>query len=146
MATTENPTDATTDATETPETEATPEAEATPKGNREARYRVERNQAREALAEAQARIEAYQRREVERLAADLAQPGDIFELGSVSLADLLGEDGEVDADAVSEAVADLIEARPGLARNLKVAATDSTQGMGGAGKHGPEWADLLRPF
>lgn len=145
MTTTENPTDAATDATEAPETAATPETEEAPKGNREARYRVERNQAREALAEAQARVEAYQRREVERLAADLAQPGDIFELGGVSLADLLGEDGEVDADAVSEAVNALIEIRPGLARNPKVAAVDSTQGMGAGIRKAPSWSDLLRP-
>jgi hypothetical protein len=114
------------------------------KGNREARYRVERNQAREALAEAQARIETYQRREVERLAADLAQPEDIFELGGASLADLLGEDGEVNADAVSEAVNALIETRPGLAKNPRVLATDTTQGLGGnPGKPKAGWEALF---
>lgn len=136
--------DATT-APEAPETEAAPEAEATPKGNREARYRVERNQAREERDALAARVEAYQRREVERLAAELAQPGDIFELGGVSLVDLLGEDGEVDADAVSDAVSALIESRPGLARNPKVLATDTTQGLGSSGgPKVPSWTDLFK--
>ncbi|ORA07421.1 hypothetical protein [Mycobacterium arosiense] len=116
-----------------------------PNGSREARFRKERNEARTALAEAQARIEAYQRREVERLAADLAQPGDLLELGGVSLADLLGEDGEVDPEAVAEAVAALVESRPGLAKNPRQRAVDPSQGLGGqSGKASPTWGDLLR--
>lgn len=102
-----------------------------PKGNREAKYRVERNEAREALTAAQARIEALQLREVERLSSDLAQPGDLLSLGEHSLADLLDAAGDVDSAAVAEAVAALIESRPGLARNLRVLATDRSQGSGG---------------
>lgn len=116
-----------------------------PKGNREARYRVERNEARQALAEAQARIESLQTREAERLAGELAQPGDLFELGGVSLTDLLSEAGDVDQAAVAEAVAALIEARPGLAKNPRQRAVDLSQGFGGeTGKRSPTFADLLR--
>ncbi|ORV81249.1 hypothetical protein AWC11_02375 [Mycobacterium interjectum] len=73
-----------------------------------------------------------QTREVERLAADhLSQPGDLLALGGVTLAELLGEDGFVDPEAVAEAAAALILGRPGLAKNPRVAATDPTQGRGG---------------
>lgn len=114
------------------------------KGNREAKYRTERNSARESLAAAEARIEAMQLREVERLAADLAQPSDLFEVGGVTLADLLSESGDVDNDAVTEAVSALIEQRPGLALNPTVRATDPSQGRGGnpAGRKAASWSDL----
>ena len=145
MTTTENPTDAATDAAEAPETQAAPEAEATPKGNREARYRVERNEAREALAQAQARIEALQTRELHRLAGEhLAQPEDLLTLGGVELAELLDEDGNVGPEAVAEAAAALVETRPGLAKNPRVLAVDSTQGQGGnPGKPPAGWEALF---
>ncbi|OBL00871.1 hypothetical protein A5646_20495 [Mycobacterium sp. 1245499.0] len=115
------------------------------KGNREARYRVERNEARTALAAAQARIEALQTREVHRLAEELAQPSDLLELGGVSLADLMDDNGEVDPEAVVEAVAALIEARPGLAKNPRQRAVDPSQGLGnGTGKRAPTFADLFK--
>jgi hypothetical protein len=112
----------------------TPQGE--PKGNREARYRVERNTAREALTAAQARIEALHLREVERLASDLAQPGDLLSLGEHSLADLLDAAGDVDSAAVAESVAALIKSRPGLARNPTVRAVDRSQGSGSGGAPG----------
>jgi hypothetical protein len=66
---------------------------------------------RDALA---ARVETYLRREVERLAAEhLAQGEDVFL--SVELADLLDEDGEVDAAKVDAAAAKIVSTRPGLA-------------------------------
>lgn len=113
--------------------------------NREARYRVERNEARTALAEAQARIEQYQRAEVERLSAELAQSSDLFEVGGASLADLLNEAGDVDSAAVAEAVAALIEARPGLAKNPRQRAVDPTQGLGArSGPPQPSFSGLFR--
>lgn len=128
--------------TEAPETQT----DNPPKGNREARYRVERNQAREALTAAEARVEALQLREVSRLASEhLAQPEDLLSLGEHGLADFLTEDGEIDPEAVAEAVSALIEARPGLARNPRVGATDPTQGQGGGqGKPAPSWVDLFK--
>lgn len=121
-------------------------AQDAPKGNREARYRVERNEAREALTAAQARIETMQLREVERLASELAQPRDLLQLGGVSLADLLTETGDVDESAVAEAVAALIESRPGLAKHPTQRYVDLSQGIGNDGprKSAPTWAEALR--
>ncbi|MGD1281332.1 hypothetical protein ACKUUI_05985 [Mycobacterium seoulense] len=127
--------------TDLPEGKGTDEA---PK-DREARYRVERNQAREELAAANVRIETYQTREVHRLANELAQPSDLLELGGVSLADLLDGNGEVDPEAVAQAVSSLIETRPGLAKNPKVRAVDPSQGMGGQPGRAPVgWEALFR--
>jgi hypothetical protein len=114
-------------------------------GAEAAKYRVQRNEAREALTEASGRIEALQVREVERLASEhLAQPADLLSLGGVSLADLVTPEGYVDHEAVAEAAAAVIDSRPGLARNPKVRATDLSQGMGGGGAGQPNWGDLFR--
>ena len=51
----------------TPEGDGTGEA---PKGNKEARYRVERNEAREQVATLTARVEQLQRLDIERVAAE----------------------------------------------------------------------------
>jgi hypothetical protein len=107
------------------------------KGNREAKYRVERNTAREALTAAEARIADLQVRELERLAGEhLAQPGDLLGIGQHSMADFLTPEGWVDQDAVADGAAALIESRPGLAKTPKVRATDSSQGYGGSGTPG----------
>lgn len=100
------------------------------KGNREARYRVERNEARVERDALAARVEQLQTLEVHRLADELAQPSDLLELGGVSLADLLNEAGDVDNAAVAEAVAALLEARPGLAKNPRQRVVDHSQGTG----------------
>ncbi len=115
------------------------------KGLREARdrYRGERDAARDELTAAQARIERYQRAEVERLSAELAQPSDLFEVGGASLADLLSESGDVDSAAVAEAVAALIETRPGLAKNPRQSAVDRSQGLGGCGLPRPSFSGLF---
>lgn len=133
--------------TPAPEGEGTPARENGSQGqNREARYRVERNEARQERDAALARIEALQLRELHRLAGEhLAQPADLLALGEVTLAELLDDDGNIDPEAVAEAAAALVEARPGLAKNPKVLATDPTQGHGGSpGRGQPDWADLLR--
>lgn len=100
------------------------------KGSREARYRTERNAAREELATAHGRIEAYQRAEVERLAAEhLAVPAD-FWLSENAVADYVDpETGAVDADRVAEDVRLLIEERPRL--GSRSPAFDPSRGMGG---------------
>jgi len=123
------------------------DAEDAPRGNREARYRVERNEARTALAAVEARIAELQTREVERLAGEsLSQPADLLSLGGIGLADLLDEAGNVDSAAVADAAAELIASRPGLAKNFRVPAVDHTQGQGSdsPGKSGPSWGDLFR--
>ncbi len=125
--------------TQASEGEGTPERESGSHGhNREARYRVERNEARQERDAALARVEQLQTRELLRLAGEhLAQPADLLALGEVTLAELLDDDGNIDPEAVAEAAAALVESRPGLARNPKVAATDPTQGLGGQAGRGP---------
>jgi hypothetical protein len=114
-----------------------------PKGNREARYRVERNDAREALATAQAQVEAYQTRELERVASKhLSNPADIFALSGKSLSDFLTEDGELDAELITDVANDLLGSRPGLRPTPR--ATDPTQGSGGIpGKRPVSWEALF---
>lgn len=125
------------------EGEGTGEAQ---KGNKEARYRVERNEARaerDALAQ---RVERLQRAEVERLASDaLSHPADLFSLSGNDVADYLNEDGDVDADKVTADVAAILAERPGLKKGL-VPGFDPTQGYGGRPdpKREPTLADLLK--
>ncbi|WP_236591293.1 hypothetical protein, partial [Mycobacterium paraintracellulare] len=114
---------------------------------REQRYRMELRAAEAERDQLRERVEAFQRREAERLAGDLAQPGDLFELGGVSLTDLLTEAGDVDSAAVAEAVATLISSRPLLARNPRVPAYDNTQGLGGhGGPPQPSFSSLFRSY
>jgi hypothetical protein len=86
-----------------------------------------------------------QTRELERLAGEhLAQPGDLFALSGKSLADFLTEDGELDAELVTEAVSEVLASRPGLRPNQR--AVDPSQGLGNNGpfKGAPSWGDLLK--
>ncbi|ORB67686.1 hypothetical protein [Mycolicibacterium tusciae] len=115
------------------------------KGNREARYRVERNEARserDALAQ---RVERMQRAEVERLAADgLSHPADVFSLSGNELADYLTEDGDVDVEKVAADVAAILAERPGLRKFTP--GYDPSQGTGGRPqtKREPSWGALLK--
>lgn len=128
--------------TATPEGGNTGEAH---KANREARYRVERNEARaerDALAQ---RVERMQQAEVERLAADaLSHPTDLFSLSGNELADYLTDDGDVDADKVAADVAQILAERPGLRKRMP--GYDPTQGYGGRPepKREATLADLIR--
>src|SRR5699024_5494709 len=116
-----------------------------PKGNREARYRVERNEARterDALAQ---RIETLQIRELERIASThISNPADLLTLSGKTLSDFVDEDGELDTELVVEAANELLGSRPGLRPNSP--AYDPTQGHGNRGQKTPElsWSDLLR--
>ncbi|BBZ27869.1 hypothetical protein MMAD_21640 [Mycolicibacterium madagascariense] len=131
--------------TETPEAEPTTTDEASPKPNREARYRTERNAARDELAAATARIERMQRAEVERFAAEagLSMGADLFINGN-GVADYLTDQGDVDAERVAADVAAVLAERPGLRRNAP--AIDPSMGLGGQGtpQRLPTMADLLR--
>ncbi|BBZ23904.1 hypothetical protein [Mycolicibacter hiberniae] len=108
-----------------------------PKPNREARYRVERNEAR-------SHVEQLQRRDAERLAAKgLSNPADLFTLGGIELGELLDELGFVDPDKVSAVVSDILGSRPGL--KLVDAPVDRSQGFGSSvASTGPTWGNLLR--
>ncbi|MEP9391677.1 hypothetical protein ABLE94_05355 [Gordonia sp. VNK1] len=83
-----------------PDQAETPE----PPSKREARYRLQLREAqaeRDTLAE---RLEALQRSEVERLAADLIEKPAALWTAGVKLDTLVGDDGTIDADKVTEAV------------------------------------------
>ncbi len=113
--------------------------------NKEARYRVERNEARaerDALAQ---RVERMQRAEVERLAADaLSHPADLFSLSGNGLADYLTDDGDVDANKVAADVAEILAERPGLRKRMP--GYDPSQGYGGRPERKREatLADLIK--
>jgi hypothetical protein len=111
--------------------------------NREARYRVERNQARAERDALARRVEQLLTREAERLAAkSLANPADLMTLGGVTINDLLDDDGEVDPEKVDAVVAEILASRPGLAKNAP--AFDPTQGLqGGGNKPQPSWGALI---
>ncbi|MBS1696096.1 MAG: hypothetical protein JST91_28205 [Actinobacteria bacterium] len=121
-------------------------SEPAPKGNREARYRVERNEARDQLSAANARIERMQRAEVQRLASDgLSHPEDLFSLSGNDVADYLTETGDIDAAKVAADVAEILAERPGLRKNAP--AFDPSQGRGGKTpppQREPSWSDLLK--
>ena len=137
---------------ETGEAGTAPEAEAPETGDghskgpgREAaKYRTQRNEAREERDQLAARLEALQTAELHRAAGELlAQPEDIS-LSGQSLKDFLTPEGWLDHEAVAEAAQAVIEGRPGLAKNPRVLATDSTQGQGGQpGKAQPNWESLF---
>ncbi len=112
-------------------------------GNREARYRVERNQARDERDELAKRVQSLLTREAERVASKhLSEPADLFALTGKTIKDFLGEDGEVDVEAVTQAANDLLGSRPGLAKNAP--AVDHSQGLGGGGRPSqPSWEMLL---
>lgn len=80
--------------------------------SREARYRREAREAQALVAELTERVTRMQRTEVERLAARLHDPGDLWT--GVDLAELLNEDGQVDPERVAEAVAALSDSKPHL--------------------------------
>jgi hypothetical protein len=129
----------TTEITEVAET-----TEEAPKANKEARYRVERNEARGERDTLAQRVEQMQRAEVERLASEhLPMPADLFSFSGNELADYLTEAGDVDAEKVAADIAAVLAERPGLRKNAP--AFDPSQGHGGhLGKKSPTFADLLK--
>lgn len=97
----------------------------------------------------QQRIEAMQRREVERTVADrLADPGDLFRDG-VQLADVLGEDGTIDADRLDAAVADCLARHPHYAPRPPAAAPSAAVTFGASrpamDDEADSWTDAFRP-
>lgn len=123
-------------ATETPSVvEDTGEAPEGPENGterpmpREQRYRLQLREAeaqRDALAQ---RIEAMQRMDIERVAAELlAQGSDIFMAGA-DVSEFLNDEGGIDYDRVRASSRELAKDRPGLSKNAP--AFDPTQGIGG---------------
>ncbi|QZH60490.1 hypothetical protein K1X22_01265 [Mycolicibacterium farcinogenes] len=126
------------DPAQTPETAPAAEDAQAPNraGNKEAKYRVERNEAREQLAAANDRIARLQRAEVERLAgASLSHPEDLFSLSGNDVADYLNEAGDVDPAKIAADIAEILAERPGLQRPAPAA--DRSQGLGGSAESHP---------
>ncbi|CAN5904087.1 hypothetical protein BH23ACT2_BH23ACT2_28390 [soil metagenome] len=119
------------------------EAEESP--NREAaRWRRQLRDAEADRDRLAATVESYQRGEVERLAADrLASPGDLWAAGT-NLADLVGEDGQVDADAVHTVAKAILVDRPHWAKPPPRFPPATGQGRREAVESAPSWQDALR--
>jgi len=80
---------------------------------REATYRIRAREAEVFATALTERVTRMQRAEVERLAARLHDPDDLWTSG-VELVELLDENGEVDRQRVAEAVAALADSKPYL--------------------------------
>ena len=75
------------------------------------RHRLTKNAAEQERDQLRTRVDAQDRREVERIAADkLANPSDLWL--TTQLADLRDEDGELDSEKIGERVDQLVTDRP----------------------------------
>lgn len=127
---------------EQPGTSGTPEPLEAPQ-NREARYRVERNEAREQLAAAELRLVQLQTAELHRLAGEILSAPEDITLAGKPLADFLTPEGWVDRAAVEAAAREVAQTRPGLAKYQP--GYDPSQGHGIPGTRTAGWAALLEP-
>lgn len=119
--------------------------------NKEARYRVERNEARaerDALGE---RLTTLQRREAERLAGQhLAAGNDLWRDG-LELSSLVNENGDLDAGKVTQAAKTVLSAHPHWAATPSFPNPPRTGVLvsGATGSDGrttsASWADVLNP-
>lgn len=116
-----------------------------------AKYRTQLRAAETALTEAEARIESYQKADLLRAANALAQPSDLLDVGGHDLAAFLNDDGSINADAVTEKVAELLESRPGLAKGARIPSRAQYPNFGqgatySSGQGRPtSWAQALNP-
>ncbi|MDM2170814.1 hypothetical protein PP404_05400 [Mycobacteroides abscessus] len=111
--------------------------------NREARYRVERNEAREQLAEAELRLVQLQTRELHRLAGDILSAPEDIALSGKPLSDFLTPEGWVDKGTVEKVAQEVAQARPGLAKYQP--GYDPSQGHGVPAARTAGWSALLEP-
>ncbi|SLF41010.1 Uncharacterised protein [Mycobacteroides abscessus subsp. bolletii] len=131
-----------TDTNSVPEGKETGEQDSAPQ-NREARYRVERNEAREQLAAAELRLVQLQTMELHRLAGEILSAPEDITLAGKPLADFLTPEGWVDRAAVEEAAREVAQTRPGLAKYQP--GYDPSQGRGIPAARTAGWAALLEP-
>ncbi|PVA99345.1 hypothetical protein [Mycobacteroides abscessus] len=131
-----------TDTNSVPEGKDTGEQDSAPQ-NREARYRVERNEAREQLAAAELRLVQLQTAELHRIAGEILSAPEDITLAGKPLADFLTVEGRVDRAAVEAAAREVAQTRPGLAKYQP--GYDPSQGHGVPAARTPGWAALLEP-
>ena len=117
-----------------------------------ARYRTQLRAAeaeRDTLAE---RLTSYQRRAAEAAIADiLDEPGDLFDIGGVDLADYLDDNGDINHTGLQGAAAALVDQRPKLGKNYARYGSGMPQhhnwGQGGGIPPQPDttsWSDVLK--
>jgi hypothetical protein len=82
------------------------------RNSREATYRIRAKEAEATTRALQERVTRMQKAEVQRMAAQLHDPADLWQ--QVELVELLDEDGEVDPERVAGAVAALAHSKPYL--------------------------------
>ena len=114
-----------------------------------AKWRVTARQTEAKLAVAEARVAELQRQEVERiLATKLAMPEDMWLSGKWSVADMLNEQGQVDAERVSAAADAVLEGRPHWAAPKLRSVGAPADAVTGDGKYEPPqtvtWQSLLQ--
>lgn len=114
-----------------------------------AKWRVTARQTETKLQVAEARIEEMQRNEINRqLATKMAMPEDFWLSGKWSVADMLNEHGQVDADRVAEAAEAVLDGRPHWRAVLKPIGAPSNAVTGDGdykpGPAAPTWQQLLR--
>ena len=110
-----------------------------------------RRQLREAqteLATVRDQLTTYQRRHAEQALADvLANPADLFDIGSANLADYLDDNGDIQTDELRAAAAALIEQRPQLGANyIPPMPTNYDSGQGARSHSAPSgasWSEVL---
>jgi hypothetical protein len=141
-----------TDTTPTPEPEgAAPADTDAPKPDdsnpnaEAARYRTRLRETEAERDSIAGRLTGYQRKEAERLAAaGLSKASDLW-LDGLDVAELLDDDGQVDADRVTAQVAAVLDGRPQLAAVQPVKVRpDRSQGSQGSAPVDSGWQSILK--
>lgn len=137
------------DPAEQQTTEPAADTEATdteqPNGNREAaKYRRQLREAETERDGLRERVTAYERAEVERLAADrLTDPADLW-TGGTDLETLRGKDGRIDPEKVRAAIDGVLEAHPHWQRSRRTPPAAGSLRSGASGSSvdrlGTSWA------
>lgn len=132
------------DATDTTSGTDTPDAATDAQPTNEAKkYRLRLRETEAALTAANERIAAMQRADAERIASShLAEPGDLWSLGGSELADVLDDDGNISADAVTSLAEGIVKSRPGLRKQSK--AVDPSQGRSAEVQADVSWSGLFK--
>jgi hypothetical protein len=116
-------------------------------GNEAAKYRRRLRDTESERDTLKARLENFQRGEVERLAAaKITDPADVWRDGA-RVADVLDDDGNIDAAKVDGLVNGLVAQHPHwVAPRAPQLGTRSGSGASGPGDHRqPSWASALNP-
>jgi hypothetical protein len=116
-------------------------------GRREARYRRERNEARQHVKALEQRVENLVAREVARIASDTLEDGfDLIVFMPGDYSDMVDKNGAVDAEKVTEYAQELVKWKPGLAKGARVPPSNFGQGRRAAVDQddGVTWGAVLR--